>query len=319
MDRDKRWDRVEAAYKAVRFSDAIKAKTPEEAVQNSYSNSKTDEFILPTVINGINGKIEDGDSLFFINFRADRMREMLHVFYDEEFAAFQRNGKPDVELLTMTLYDKSVPVPALFPPECLDNILGEVISNLGLKQLRIAETEKYAHVTYFFNGGREEPFNLEERILVNSPRDVPTYDLKPQMSAEEVTDKFEKRFLAGDISFAVMNLANPDMVGHTGVETAATAACVKVDKMVGRVMDVAKRTDAVLFVTADHGNCEQMWDDETNQPHTAHTINPVRFIMYNGGNNCFKASGGKLADIAPTILKIMNIKVPYEMTGNVLI
>ena len=198
------------------------------------------------------------------------------------------------------------------------NILGEVISNSGLKQLRIAETEKYAHVTYFFNGGREEPFKNEERALIASPRDVATYDLKPQMSVYEVESKFEELFRKGDIDVVIMNFANPDMVGHTGVEEAAVNACKAVDDCLGKVMQTAKDMNAALFVTADHGNSEQMWDYENNQPHTAHTLNPVVFAVYNYQGN-LNGIHGKLADIAPTILKVLNISQPKEMTGESLL
>jgi 2,3-bisphosphoglycerate-independent phosphoglycerate mutase len=277
-----------------------------------------DEFIVPIRIDGVDGAVKDGDALFFMNFRADRMREILSAFCLDEFNGFERGVKPNLNLLTLTEYDEMLKVPALFPPEELHNILGEVVSGKRLKQLRIAETEKYAHVTYFFNGGREEPFPLEERIMIASPRDVATYDLRPEMSVREVTDAFIKRYDEGDLALAVMNFANPDMVGHTGVESAAIAACKAVDEMIGKVRECADKFDAALFVTADHGNSEQMWDDIHDQPHTAHTTNPVRLIMHNTEYR-FITEHGKLADIAPTILTVLGIEIPAEMTGNLLI
>jgi 2,3-bisphosphoglycerate-independent phosphoglycerate mutase len=246
------------------------------------------------------------------------MRELLSAFYLDNFDGFDRGAKPAINILTMTDYDASMPVPAMFPGESLARLFGEEISNAGLKQLRIAETEKYAHVTYFFNGGIEKPFEGEERILVPSPREVPTYDLKPQMSVEEVTARFEERFGSGEIDVAVMNFANPDMVGHTGVEPAAVAACRYVDNMVGRVVELADKMGAVLLVTADHGNSEQMWDYENNQPHTSHTTNPVWFVIHNYPCK-INTSRGKLADIAPTMLKILGLPQPTEMGGECLI
>ena len=318
MDRDKRWDRVQKAYEMLRYRKGASANSVKEAVQYSYDNNITDEFIVPVSINGTDGAIKDGDGVFFMNFRADRVRELLSVFYKDSFDGFDRGKKPEVELLTLTEYDESMPVPVMYPSEPLTRLLGEEISNAGLTQLRIAETEKYAHVTYFFNGGSENPFEKEERILVPSPRDVPTYDLKPEMSVREVAKRFEEEFSKGHIDFVVMNFANPDMVGHTGIEEAAVSACKAVDEMLGKVIEVADKMGAVLLVTADHGNSEQMWDDAHDQPHTSHTTNPVRLIIH----NCpYKpaAERGKLADIAPTILKIFGFKQPAEMTGVCLI
>jgi 2,3-bisphosphoglycerate-independent phosphoglycerate mutase len=318
MDRDKRWDRVETAFNTLVNGKGDLADDPVSAVESSYAASVTDEFIVPVRMAGVDGIIKDGDGLFFMNFRADRMREILSAFTLEKFSGFARSKKPDVKILTLTEYDEAIKVPALFPPEELHNMLGEVVSKNGLKQLRIAETEKYAHVTYFFNGGREEPFPFEERIMIPSPRDVSTYDLKPEMSVREVADTFTKRYGAGDISLVVMNFANPDMVGHTGVESAAITACKTVDEMIDKVVETADRHSAALFITADHGNSEQMWDEIHNQPHTAHTTNPVWLIMHNTDYK-FTQTRGKLADIAPTLLTVMGIDIPPDMTGNVLI
>ena len=320
MDRDKRWDRVEKAYRMLRGGDSSTTKFNNalQVIEDSYAAGITDEFIIPSVIDGANGTIRDGDSLFFMNFRADRMREIMSAFYLETFDGFERGKKPDVALLTLTEYDESLPVTAMYKKEGFVCILGDVIADAGLKQLRIAETEKYAHVTYFFNGGFEEPFKNEERILVPSPRDVPTYDKKPEMSVHEVARRFEERFAKGDLDFAVVNLANPDMVGHTGVEAAAVTACHHVDEALGKIMQIAEKTGAALLVTADHGNCEIMWDSEHNEPHTAHTTNPVWLSLYNHPAS-FSANSGKLADIAPTVLKLLAVKIPQEMTGNVLI
>lgn len=318
MDRDKRWDRVGRAYDMLRYRNADKASSASEAVKRSYAAGITDEFIKPAVIDGVNGEIRDGDSIIFVNFRADRMREIMSAFYKEDFDGFDRGSKPATAILTMTEYDETMPADVIFPSENLEMQLGQIVSLAGLRQLRIAETEKYAHVTFFFNGGQEEPFEGEERILVPSPREVATYDLKPEMSVQEVAAKFEERFLKGDIDLVVMNFANPDMVGHTGVEEAAVKACGYVDEMLGKVAEVADKTGAVLIVTADHGNCEEMWDYGHDQPHTSHTTNPVNFIVHNYPCR-LKNIQGKLADVAPTVLKIMGLEQPSEMTGICLI
>jgi 2,3-bisphosphoglycerate-independent phosphoglycerate mutase len=318
MDRDKRWDRVQQAYNVLRFGEGLKSSSAVQAVLDSYSRGETDEFIKPTAIEGVNGEVRDGDFVFFYNFRADRARELCDVFNNSSFNGFERGTQPKVNFMTMTRYEKNHTFPAAYPPVELTEIFGEVISREGLKQLRIAETEKYAHVTYFFNGGRETVFENEIRELVESPKDVATYDEKPEMSVKGVTERFKEVFLNGDIDVTVMNFANPDMVGHTGIEDAAVRACRAVDNALGEVIKIADNTDSVLVVTADHGNCEQMWDYENNQPHTAHTLNPVPLIVYN--HKCeLKNTRGKLADIAPTILDIMGIKQPEAMTGESLI
>lgn len=316
MDRDKRWDRVEKAWNLLRNGiGESEAANPIDAMKSS---EETDEFVKPVKITGVDGTLKDGDNVFMMNFRADRVREIVSIMIHDNFDGFDRGAKPKLNVVTMTEYEKSFGLPIAYPPEDLVNILGEVISNSDLKQLRIAETEKYAHVTYFFNGGREEPFKNEERALIASPRDVATYDLKPQMSVYEVESKFEELFRKGDIDVVIMNFANPDMVGHTGVEEAAVNACKAVDECLGKVMQTARDMNAVLFVTADHGNSEQMWDYENNQPHTAHTLNPVVFAVYNYKGN-LNGTHGKLADIAPTILKVLNIAQPKEMTGESLL
>lgn len=316
MDRDKRWDRVNLAWDLIRFGKSeFTAPDPVTAMKNS---KETDEFVKPVKIEGVDGLIRDGDGVFFMNFRADRVRELVHVMIDDDFTGFDRGPKPRLDIITLTEYEKGFDLPVAYPPEDLKNIFGEVISNNGLTQLRIAETEKYAHVTYFFNGGVEEPFKNEHRELISSPRDVATYDLKPSMSIYEVASKFEEVFTKGNIDVAIMNFANPDMVGHTGIEEAAISACKAVDECVGKVMDIADKTGAALIVTADHGNSENMWDYENNQPHTAHSLNPVTLVVYNYPCK-LKNIKGKLADIAPTMLHILGIKKPDDMTGNDLI
>ncbi len=316
MDRDKRWDRTQLGYDAVRNGKGIVAATPVAAVQEAYDRGETDEFIKPSVIKGVNGNVKDKDGIFFFNFRADRARQLTSAFIDPAFDGFDRGQMPAVSYMTLTQYDSKYTCPYAFGPESLKNIFGEVISANGMKQLRIAETEKYAHVTYFFNGGAETVFEGEKRALLSSPRDVATYDLKPQMSVYEVTERFKQEIDSVDV--VIMNFANPDMVGHTGVLDAAVAACKAVDECLGEVIKTAKEKNAVLAVTADHGNVEQMWDYENNQPHTAHTLNPVPFIIFNKDVK-LKNVTGKLADIAPTLLDIMGIDIPEEMTGESLI
>lgn len=316
MDRDKRWDRTKLGYDAVRFNIGLESASAVEAVSEAYERGETDEFIKPTIIKGVKGNVKDKDGVFFFNFRADRARQLTSAFIDKDFSEFDRGSLPDVGFMTLTQYDSRYTCPYAFGAEALHNIFGEVVSKHGLKQLRIAETEKYAHVTFFFNGGAETLFEGEKRALLNSPRDVATYDLKPQMSVYEVTEQFKKEIDSVDV--VIMNFANPDMVGHTGIVDAAVAACRAVDECLGEVIKVAKEKNAVLAVTADHGNVEQLWDYENNQPHTAHTLNPVPFIIVNKDVK-LKEKTGKLADIAPTLLDIMGIEIPAEMTGESLI
>ncbi|MGI6394563.1 MAG: 2,3-bisphosphoglycerate-independent phosphoglycerate mutase [bacterium] len=319
MDRDSRWERVERAYNAFLLGEGFKASSGLEAVQNGYKRDETDEFIQPTVIvdenNSPKGLFNDGDGALFFNFRSDRAREISVALNFDDFDNFERKRRVKFCMYaTMTKYRADFPFPVLFEAEKLTNILGEVLSKNGKTQLRIAETEKYAHVTFFFNGGKESVFEGEERILVPSPK-VETYDLKPEMSAYEVTDKLLENIEKYDL--VILNFANPDMVGHTGVMEAAVKAIEAVDKCVGKIVEKVTKEERVLILTADHGNSEQMIDDTTNAPHTAHTTNPVPFLIYNHPEKIV-LQNGILADIAPTILKIMGIPIPSEMTGKVL-
>lgn len=318
MDRDKHWDRVKLAYDAIVKGDASQAYSAEECVRSAYKNGQSDEFIQPAVITPDFRHMSSSDGIFFYNFRADRGRQLTSVFTAENFDAFKRE---DINpyFLTMTEYDKEYNLPAAFPQLSLNGILGEVLSKNDYKQLRIAETEKYAHVTFFLNGGREVEFAGESRKLIPSPRDVATYDMKPEMSVKQVRGKFEECFINDDIDVAFMNFANPDMVGHSGIEEAAVKACKAVDDELGKVIEYAKKNDAVLVVTSDHGNSELMWDYENDQPHTAHTLSKVPFIIYNYQCKLSNSAKGKLADIAPTVLDILNIPKPDEMTGESLL
>lgn len=326
MDRDKRWDRVHKAWQAMVAGQGNTATDPVGLIKEAYQRGETDEFIVPTVLVDRSGKavgpIADNDAILFFNFRADRVRELCHAFHDPSFAGFDAGTRPRLLLLaTMTEYEADFPFPVAFPPVSLTRILGEEISRHGRRQLRIAETEKYAHVTYFFNGGNEVPYNGEDRILINSPRDVATYDLKPQMSAVEVTDTLlrvlaEKEQAGVPYDLVILNFANGDMVGHTGVMAAAVAACETVDRCVGRIEQFVRERGGIMLITADHGNAEQMVDPETGGPHTAHTLNQVPFVMVSEA--CLGRSlrpGGALKDIAPTILSLMELPIPAEMEG----
>jgi 2,3-bisphosphoglycerate-independent phosphoglycerate mutase len=319
MDRDKRWDRIKRAYKAIVHGDGEKAESAENAVKQSYAINETDEFIKPTVIYEGSvpaGKIQDGDSVIFFNFRADRAREMTMALTDKNFTFFERGNVPKLRrYATMTLYDETFNLSVAFPPAKLTNILGGVLSCNRLKQLRIAETEKYAHVTYFFNGGQETPFPGEERCLIPSPRDILTYDLKPEMSAYKITDEVIKRIDEPEYDFILLNFANPDMVGHTGVMEAAIKACEAIDRCLEKIVSKIQSTRGTAIITADHGNCEEMMDG--SQPHTAHTTNLVPFILIKKGVRL--RANGILADVAPTVLELMGIKQPEEMTGESLI
>jgi len=320
MDRDNRWDRVERGYNAVVQGQGLEAVSGEMAVRKAYERGETDEFIQPTVIcDGGRpiGAFGDGDGVVFMNFRGDRAREISRAINDREFENFKRIKYVALSTyVCLSRYDENFPYPVIFSPQQLTGILGEVISENGLTQLRIAETEKYAHVTFFFNGGEERVFPGEDRCLVPSPQDVPTYDLKPQMSAEGVTEKLLDHLYSRAHDFVLVNYANPDMVGHTGVYEAAVTAVEKVDECIGRVSDVVLELGGVLLITADHGNAESMVDPE-GTPHTAHTTRRVPLVLAGPGftpeNHPLRE--GCLADVAPTILKIMGLKQPEEMTG----
>lgn len=322
MDRDKRWNRIQKAYDAMVNGNGIKATSAIAAVESSYQKEVFDEFIEPTVIcNGDTpvATIEDNDSVIFFNFRPDRAREITRTLVDPDFNEFETK-KMNLDYVCFTQYDETMPnVKVAFKPERLVNTFGEYVSKQGLNQLRIAETEKYAHVTFFFNGGVEEPNVDEARLLVNSPKDVATYDLKPEMSAPEVGMDLVEAIKSDKYDVIVINFANPDMVGHTGVIPAAIKAVERVDGLVGDAVQAVKDMDGVLFICADHGNAEKMIDYETGEPHTAHTTNPVPFILVNADPKYTLREGGCLADIAPTLLQIMGLEQPKEMTGKSLL
>ena len=317
MDREKHFERVEKAYNAMVLREGELAPTALEAVENSYKKDATDEFILPTVCGDAPG-VKSGDSLIFFNFRPDRAREITRAFVDSDFDGFTRkNGFPPLNYVCMTQYDAAMPnVEVAFLPQSLDMPFGEVVSNLGLKQLRIAEYTKYAHVTFFFNGGSETVYEGEDRVLIDSPN-VATYDLKPEMSAYEVTDELISRLNKNMYDVVIINYANCDMVGHTGVFDAAVKAVETVDECVGKVVDTVKSLGGVAVITADHGNADKMYEPD-GSPFTAHTTNLVPFAVI--GHPCsLKESGGKLADIAPTLLDIMGVEKPAQMDGSSLI
>lgn len=324
MDRDTRWERIEKAFQLYTQGEGIRETEPVKAVENAYLRGETDEFVKPVVMTDENDKplgiIQDGDGLIFFNFRADRAREITQAFTDPTFESFKRDTLPKFcEYVCMTLYNEKFTLPIAFPPVRLAGTFGEVISRAGLPQLRIAETEKYAHVTYFFNGGEETPFPLEERCLIPSPREVETYDLKPEMSAPQVTDEVMARLESEAYRVIVLNFANMDMVGHTGVLDAAVRACQTVDACVEKIVTRVKAQGGVVMITADHGNSEKMID-ENGQTHTAHTTHPVPFILVDDSRkDASLRSDGILGDIAPTLLDIMGIDKPEQMTGTSLI
>ena len=317
MDRDKRWDRVEKAYNAMVFGDGVQNSDPVDAVLASYKNGVTDEFIEPVICDD-NGIIAPGDGIIFINFRPDRAREITRTFTDPDFDGFERkNGYFPVDFVCTTRYDETIPnVRIAYPPKSPDQTLGQVISEYGLTQLRIAETEKYAHVTFFFNGGEEKTFPGEDRILVPSPKEFPTYDLIPEMSAPELADKAVEAIKSGKYDFIVLNFANCDMVGHTGVFNSVIQAVRTVDSAVEKVVTAVSEAGGISIITADHGNAEKMLEEDGVSPHTAHSTNPVPFIIVGSGA---MLRPGKLCDIAPTILDIMGLNKPEEMTGRSLI
>ena len=320
MDRDNRWDRVEKAYNALLFGEGETAVNSDEAIKTSYAKDVTDEFVEPTVTNpDADSRIKDNDSIIFFNYRPDRAREITRAMTFENFDGFNRKARRNnLYYVCMTQYDETFPLPIAYPPEKLVNILGDVLDANGVKQFRTAETEKYAHITFFFNGGEEKSGKLETRALVASPK-VATYDLQPEMSAPEVCKNVLKALDNPDYGFILVNFANPDMVGHTGVFDAAVKACETVDACVGKIAQKAKEKGVLMLLTADHGNSECMEDPVTHSPFTAHTTNPVPFLLINGNGKYELKETGALCDVAPTVLELLGIKQPQEMTGHSLI
>jgi 2,3-bisphosphoglycerate-independent phosphoglycerate mutase len=325
MDRDNHWERVELAWRAMVGGRGLTASGPVAAIQEAYLRGESDEFIKPIVILAQNrqplARITDEDSGFFFNFRADRARQLTRLFTSHEFNGFNVGYRPSLAIFaTMTVYDQEFDLPAAFPPVTLEHILGEEVSRHGLRQLRIAETEKYAHVTFFFNGGREAPYEKEDRLLIPSPREVATYDLQPEMSAFLVTEKLLQKLEENDYDLIVLNFANGDMVGHSGIMAAAVKACEAVDTCLGTLVEAISRRSGTVLITADHGNAEQMCDPESGVPFTAHTANPVPFLLiderYHHGN---LEAGGALRDIAPTVLELLGLPQPEEMDGKSLL
>jgi 2,3-bisphosphoglycerate-independent phosphoglycerate mutase len=322
MDRDNRWERVERAYRALTEGLGTAAQSSAEAIEAAYREGETDEFVTPRIISrdGLPlATVNDNDGIIFFNFRADRAREITRALTNPEFAGFVRQKAPALSTyLCMTEYDETFDLPVAFTSEAYPNILSEVLATAGKTQLRIAETEKYAHVTFFFNGGIEEPFPGEDRVLIPSPKEVATYDLKPEMSAPIVTDEVVRRVASGAYDLIVLNFANPDMVGHTGVIPAAVKAMETVDTCLGKIVDAVLAADGCLLITADHGNCEKM-RDASGQPHTAHTDDLVPLLFVDPKRRSAKLKHGILADLAPSILALMNLATPAEMTGHSLI
>ncbi|MDA3835756.1 MAG: 2,3-bisphosphoglycerate-independent phosphoglycerate mutase [Spirochaetales bacterium] len=321
MDRDNRWQRVESAWNGlVHGRGFMSSDAPATAVQAAYERGETDEFIKPIVLTR-NGKplglVQDNDVVFFFNFRADRARELTRAFTEKDFAGFDVHNRPQLAMaVTMTRYDETFGLPVAFPPHQLTHILGEEVSGAGLKQLRIAETEKYAHVTFFFNGGREQPFPGEDRILVDSPQEVATYDEKPSMSCPEVTKQLLAKLDEDIYDVIILNFANADKVGHTGKLAAAIEACETVDENLGFIVDKVQQCGGTVLITADHGNSDLMYDAVQDEPYTAHTLNPVPFILVNDAlQSKTLAPGGALKDIAPTILCLLGLDKPTEMEG----
>ncbi|WP_407353096.1 2,3-bisphosphoglycerate-independent phosphoglycerate mutase [Luteimonas sp. R10] len=316
MDRDKRWDRVRKAWDAIVEARGERAPDALAALQAAYAREENDEFVLPTVLDGADG-IADGDAVVFMNFRADRARQLSAAFVAPEFDGFDARRPRLARFVCLTEYDATLPAPVAFAPDHLPNTLGEVLAARGLTQLRIAETEKYAHVTFFFSGGREEPYAGEERILVPSPK-VATYDLQPEMSCPEVTSRLLEAIGSDRFDVVICNFANPDMVGHTGDLQAAIRAVETVDQALGEVVEAARAKGGEVLVTADHGNVEMMRDPETGQPHTSHTVGPVD-LVYVGDRDGGLRGGGALRDLAPTILDLLGLEQPREMTGRSLL
>ena len=323
MDRDNNYDRVKLAYDAMTKGEGLTAKCGICGIQESYDRGETDEFVKPTLAME-DGKpvatVQNGDSIIFFNFRPDRAREITRAFCDDDFKGFDRGGRLDITYVCFSDYDPTIPnKDVAFHKVSVTNTFGEWLAANGMKQARIAETEKYAHVTFFFNGGVEEPNEGEDRVLVNSPKDVATYDLKPQMSAYEVCDKLCEAIRSDKYDVIIINFANPDMVGHTGVLDAAVKAVEAVDECVGRAVEAIKEVDGAMFICADHGNAEMLVDYETGEPFTAHTTNQVPFILVNYDEAYTLREGGCLADIIPTLIQIMGREQPVEMTGKSLL
>lgn len=322
MDRDRRWERNKEAYDAMVLGEGYRAASALEALEKAYQRRETDEFVKPTVVvdeqgNPV-GRVADGDVIIFYNFRPDRARQITRAFVDQDFDGFERPAdRPVVHYVCMTQYDKTIEAPVAFRPQVLVNTLGEVLSYRNLKQLRLAETEKYAHVTFFFNGGVEKPNKGEDRILIPSPK-VPTYDLQPEMSAVQVTDTFIEKVKEQTYDVIIVNYANPDMVGHTGVLPAAIKAVETVDQCLGRAVQAVLQAGGVALITADHGNAEEMVG-EAGKPFTAHTTDPVPFILVSREHQNAKLRPGRLEDVAPTVLHLLNIEKPPEMTGSTLL
>ena len=321
MDRDRRWERTEKAYRAIVYGEGEEVRDPIEAIEAAYASGETDEFIRPRVVVDASGepigRLQDGDGVMFFNFRADRARQLTHALTEPDFSEFDREPHaPRVEVTTMMEYDKKFGLPAAFPPQEMSHLLKDVLAEQGRRSFRTAETEKYPHVTYFFNGGVEIPPPGEDRELIASPK-VATYDLQPEMSAPQVTEVLLGAIRSREYDFILCNYANPDMVGHTGVLDAAVRAVEEVDRDLGRVVEACRETGTTLLVTADHGNCEQMWDPETNGPHTAHTTNPVGIILIEppGRHTTTTLADGALCDVAPTVLGLLSLSQPEEMTG----
>ncbi len=321
MDRDRRWERTRLAYDAIVHGEGERVRDPLAAIEEAYEAAESDEFVRPRVMVDEQGepvgRVHDGDGVIFFNFRADRVRQLSRALGDAGFDAFDRGSDPPtVQIVTMTRYDEDFPLPVAFSPEPMRNILADVLAAAGRTTFRTAETEKYPHVTYFFNGGEEEPWRGERREMVPSPK-VATYDLQPEMSAPRVTEVLLNAISSGEHDLIVCNYANCDMVGHTGVLDAAISAVEEVDRDLGRVVDACRASGATLLVTADHGNCEQMWDPETNGPHTAHTTNPVGIVLVEpkGRATADPLADGALCDVASTILGLLGLEAPPEMTG----
>ena len=314
MDRDQRWERVKLAYDALVYGEGLRASTPEEAITRSYEQGITDEFVLPVVVsNDPDSRIKDGDTVIFFNFRPDRARELTRAFIEPDFTGFDRGGPPPkVTYIGLTEYDTDFDILVAFPDTPPEQPLAEVLSQYGLTQLHIAETEKYAHVTFFFNGGHEQPYPGERQVLIPSPRDVATYDQRPEMAAYQVADRFVELYGAEHFDFVILNFANPDMVGHTGVLKATIEALGHVDRCLEKVVGALQAGDAHIFVTADHGNAEFMVNED-GTPNTAHTTNPVPLLYLEEGAELREGAG--LADLAPTILGLLGLPVPRVMTG----